>query len=144
MIVWCDCYECRYCEEGQCQAEVVYLDEMRECREFESYFDEKEWQTPFWKRLLDKNNNRIFRVRYYGKEFEVKGRKFYVENKSNYASVTDGETGLSCGSKFEIEKRINQIIKIAPTVEPHLEEIPVATYDDKTRTFTYESEVQGE
>lgn len=144
MIVWCDSYECKYCEEGQCKAEVICLDEDHDCRDYESYLEEKEWQAPYWKRMLDKKNNRVCRVKYYGNEFEVKGRKFYVDYKSEYATVTDGETGLSCGSRCEIEKRIDRIIELAPTVEPPLEELPIATYDDRTRTFTYESEVEGE
>jgi hypothetical protein len=144
MIVWCDSYECKYCEEGQCKAEVIYIDEDHECRDFESYLEEKEWSIPFWKRMLDRDNDQICRVQYFGKEVEVKGRKFYVESKSEYATVTDGETGLSCGSRFELEKRIDRIIELTPTIEPKLEELPIATYDGETRKFIYESEVQGE
>lgn len=143
MIVWCDSYECKYCEEGQCKAEVIFIDEDNECRDFESYLEEKEWQTPFWKRMLDRDNNRVCRVQYYGKEFEVKDRKFYVESKSEYATVTDGETGLSVGTKCEIQKFIDKIIKLTLTIEPKLEDLPIATYNDKTRKFTFESEVQG-
>ena len=144
MIVWCDSYECKYCEEGQCKAEVIYIDEDQDCREFESYLDEKEWQTPFWKRMLDRDNNRACRVQYYGNELEVKGRKFYVDYQGECSNVTDRETGLSCGSKFELEKRIDRIIELAPTIEPKLEDLPIATYNDKTRKFTYESEVDAE
>lgn len=144
MNVWCDCYECRYCEEGECKRKVISLNEGAECMDFESYREEKDWQTPFWKRMSDKENKQICRVRYYGKEFEVKGRKFYVEYKGEHSTATDGETGLSCGEKCDIEKRIDRIIKVAKTYKPSLEELPIATYDDKTRKFTYESEVQGE
>ena len=141
MIVWCDSYECKYCEEGKCEAEVICIDEDNECRDFESYLEEKEWRTPFWKRMLDRDNNRVCRVRYYGKEFEVKDRKFYVESKSEYATVTDGETGVSVGEKCEIQKRIDKIIKLTLTIEPKLEDLPIATYNDETRKFTFKSEV---
>lgn len=144
MIVWCDSYECKYCQEGQCEAEVIYLDEDHDCRDFESYLEEKEWQTPFWKRMLDRDNNQVCRVQYYGNEFEVKGKKFYVEYKGEYTTVTDGETGLSCGSKCELEKRIDRIIELIPTIKPPLEELPIATYNTATRKFTYKSEVEGE
>jgi hypothetical protein len=140
MIVWCDCQECKYNEEGQCIGEVICLDQDGECEDFESYLEEKEWQTPYWKRMLDRDNNRVCRVQYYGNEFEVKGRKFYVDFKGEYSSVTDGETGLACGRKSEIESRIDKISKAAQSVKPRLEELPIATYNDKTRKFTYESE----
>ena len=144
MIVWCDCYDCMFNREGQCGSEVLYLDEDHDCRDYESYRENEKWQTPYWKRLLDKNNNRVCRVKYYGNEFEVKGRKFYVDYKGEYASVTDGETGMHCGVRCELEKRIDRIIELAPTIEPRLEDLPIATYDSNTRTFTYESEVEGE
>ena len=139
MILWCDDCECKYYKDGQCVSEVVCIDECHECGSFESYREEKEWLTPFWKRMLDRDNNIVCRVQYYGNEFEVKGRKFYVEYKGDYASVTDGETGLACGQRHELEKRIDKIIELTPAVEPRLEDLPIATYNDKTRKFTYES-----
>ena len=144
MRVFCNRYDCKYQNKGECNAEIIRLDEDGECEAYENYLDQKEWQTPYWKRMNDEKNNRVCRVKWFGQEFEVKGRKFYADEKGDYVIVTDGATGLSCGQKCYIEERIDKIIELAATIKPPLEELPIATYDFKTRTFTYESEVQGE
>lgn len=144
MKVFCNRYDCQYQNEGVCIAAIVCIDEDGECEKYESYLDKKEWQNPYWKRMIDKNNNRICRVKYYGREFELKGRKFYVDEKGECAGVTDGATGYLCGRRFCLEERIDKIIELASTITPPLEELPIATYDPDTRTFTYESESDTE
>lgn len=143
MTVYCRKFDCKFCDEGTCKGEIICLDEDGECEDYESYLDQKKWQTPYWKRMRDDKNNRICRVQYYGQEFEINGRKFYVDDKSDYAIATDGATGFACGQKIYIEERFNAIVKAAASVETPLEELPIATYDPNTRTFTYESEVTG-
>jgi hypothetical protein len=144
MKVFCNRYDCQYQNEGECCAEIISIDEDGECEDYESYLDQKEWQTPYWKRMIDRNKNQMCRVKWYGQEFEFNGRKFYVDEKGDYVLVTDGATGMSVGQRRCLEERIEKIIEFAPTIEPPLEGLPIATYDQKTRTFTYESEVEGE
>lgn len=144
MKVFCNRYDCRYQNEGECNAEIISLDEDGECEDYESYLEQKEWQTPYWKRMRDDKNSRTCRVQYYGKQIEINGRKFYIDENSNFAIATDGETGCSCGQTLYVEERFDQIVKAAASVETPLEELPIATYDPKTRTFTYESEVEAE
>lgn len=140
MKVMCWNEECKYCLNGHCSLNELTIDEGCECECFESYFDDPEWQVPFWKRMIDRDNNRLCRVQFRGKEFKVKGRKFFVENRSDYALVTDAKTGLGCGTVAALEDRIDRIIEIGDKVEPLLESLPIATYDEETRKFTYESE----
>ena len=129
IMCWND--ECKYCLNGACSLNAITIGEDGDCECFESYFDDAEWKVPFWKRMLDKDNNRVCRVQYFGKEVEVKGRKFFVEYRSPLASVTDAKTGMACGGLNEIEKRFDKIIEIGDTVEPSLESLPIATYDKK-------------
>lgn len=144
MIVNCWNDECKYFQRGYCSLHTLTIDEDGECDSFENYRDALEWQKPFWKRMIDRDNNRICRVQYRGKEFEVKGRKFFVESNGDFADVTDAKTGLLCGQFQHIENRIDKIIEMGDVVEPLLESLPIATYDDKTRKFTYENEKEGE
>jgi hypothetical protein len=76
---------------------MLNLDEDGECEDFEDYRNDTEWQTPFWKRMLDRERNREVRVQYKGKEFETGGRVFYIDSNSYFATLTDKETGLACG-----------------------------------------------
>lgn len=144
MQVMCWTDECKFALNGYCSLNELTIDEDGECGCFESYFDSPEWNTPFWKRMIDRDNNRICRVQFCGKEIEVKGRKFFVEDRSAFASVTDAKTGLRCSNLNELEDRIDKIIEIGDKVEPLLESLPIAKYDEKTRKFTYESEKGGE
>lgn len=138
MNIFCRVEDCRYMECGFCKRGDISIGEDFECEDYESYLDTEEWQKPFWKRMLDKDNHRICRVRYYGKEIEIKGRKFFVESKSEYAYITDATTGYSCGKRAYVDGNIDRIIERANEVKASLQELPIATYDEKTRTFTYE------
>ena len=142
MKVLCNRYDCQFQNNGECCENIICLDEDGECMDYESYLEQKEWQTPYWKRMQDTKNNRICRVKYFGQEFEFRGRKFYVDERGDYAYVTDGATGMGCGMRWHLEERIDRIVEFAPKIEPPLEELPTATYDPTTRTFTYESEVE--
>lgn len=142
MTVWCKREECRFCLNGICKSDVIGIDEDGECEDFESYLEQAAWQKPFWKRMIDKENNIICRVLYHGLEFEIKGRKFFVDHKGEYANATDAITGLAAGNKMYLEERIDKINEVAADVKPPLEELPIAIYDEKTRKFIYENEAE--
>lgn len=142
--VLCNADDCKYNSTGRCQAGAILLDEYFKCQEYESYLDTEEWQKPFYKRMLDntdKKNKKICRVLCYGKEINIKGRRFYVECKSEYATATDGETGYSCGELHFAKGNIDKIIQRTGEVETPLEELPIAVYDKETRRFIYDNEV---
>ena len=143
MNIFCRADDCRYIDCGLCNRGDISINENCECEDYESYLDTEEWKKPFWKRMLDQNNHRICRVKYYGKEIEIKGRTFFAESKSSYARLTDAITGLSSGTYDYVEERFEQIEYAARKVEPTLEELPIATYDEITRTFTYEETEKG-
>ena len=64
MNIFCRVEDCRYIEMGMCKRNAISIGEDAECREYESYLDTEEWKKPFWKRMLDAENNRVCRVRY--------------------------------------------------------------------------------
>lgn len=133
MMVFCEAEDCKWFKDGECCRGTISLDDYKECQDFESYLDEAEWQKPFWKRMLSKDTKEIFRVLFHGKEFEMKGLKLFVESNSDYATVTEGTTGLGVGEKHELEKKIDKVIEYMSknTLTP-LEELPIGEYDKKT------------
>jgi len=141
--IFCGADDCRYIECGLCKRGDISISEDLECEDYESYLDTEEWNKPFWKRMLDKDNNRICRVEYYGKEIEIKGRKFFKESRSEYAHLTDAITGMHSGTIAFVEDNIVKIEEAAKKVEIPLEELPIATYDEHTRTFIYEKTEKG-
>ncbi len=144
MNIFCRVDDCRYMENGFCKRGDISIDKDLECEDYESYLDTEEWKKPFWKRMLDKDNNRICRVKYYGKEMEYNGRKFFAENKSEYARLTDELTGMSSGTIEFIKNNFDKVLEAANRVEILLQELPIALYDEQKRVFTYEEKGGGE
>lgn len=93
--------------------------------------------------MLDKDNNRICRVRYYGCEIEVNGRKFFAESRSKYAHLTDAITGMGAGQRRFIMDNFDRVVKGAMEVDVPLEHLPIAEYNEHSRTFKYK-EKDGE
>lgn len=140
MSVGCWNENCKYHEHGWCKSEHIVIGEDRDCETFEDYHEEEEWKTPFWKRMFDCDTAKNARVKFYGKEIEVHGRIFFVESKSDYATVTDKETGLSCGEFHKLdEERVKKINERAKRWCP-IEELPIAQFDSKTRKLIFETE----
>lgn len=147
MDVSCWNTECKYIENGYCSLNFLTINEDGECDDYESCYDSAEWQVPFWKRCIDKENNRIIRVQAKGKEIDIYGRKFFVESNSAFATTTDKITGMGAANaqylldrfvnKEAMEEKFNEMTKDLPP----LETLPVAAYDEKTRKFIYEDEV---
>ena len=138
MNIFCRVDDCRYFENGFCKRGDISIDEDLMCEDYESYLDTEEWKKPFWKRMLDKDNNCICRVQYYGKEIEYNGRKFFAETKSEYAYLTDELTGMGSGTIEFIKNNFDKVLEAVNRVEIPLQELPVATYDEKKRVFIYE------
>lgn len=143
MNIFCRVEDCRYIELGLCKRSNISISEDLECEDYESYLDTEEWKKPFWKRMFDKNNNLTCRVRYYGKEIQIKGRTFFVESRSNYALLTDAITGMSSGTIAFAEDNIARIDEAARRIEIPLCDLPIAIYDEISRTFTYENLKEG-
>lgn len=137
MNIFCRADDCRYIENGFCKRGDISISEDCECEDYESYLDTEEWKQPFWKRMLDNDNNITCRVQYFGKEIDIEGRKFFVESRSGYAHLTDAITGYGCGTRDMAEGRIAKIIEAASKVEVPLKELPKAKYDEINRVFTY-------
>ena len=141
--VYCWQEECASCEGGICTKEIISLDDEGCCESFEDCYDQERWQTPYWKRLYDRKNKRVCRVLYHGLKFEVQSRTFFVDTKSAYANATDEITGMSAGPRCYLDERVGKIIESGKNVTPILEELPIATFDEETRTFTYEEDNEG-
>ena len=139
MNIFCRVDDCRYMECGFCKRGDISIGEDFECEDYESYLDTEEWKQPFWKRMLDKDNNRICRVKYYGKEIEHNGRKFFAETKSEYAYLTDELTGMGSGTIEFIKNNFDKVLEAVSKVDIPLQELPVALYDEQKRVFTYET-----
>lgn len=138
MTVSCWREDCTYCRDGYCLQEYLTIDEYGECTDFERVYDTDEWQKPFWKRMLDKDNNRVCRVKYFGKEVEIEGVKFFVESRSAFANATEETTGFSAGGISDVPGIIEKIKELLPQAVPALDKLPIATYNEITRKFTYE------
>lgn len=143
MNIFCRVEDCRYIEMGLCKQSNISISEDLECEDYESYLDTEEWKKPFWKRMFDKENNKACRVRYYGKEIEIKARSFFVESRSNYAILTDAITGMSSGTIAFAEDNIARIDEAARRIEVPLNDLPIATYNEISRIFTYEEDLKG-
>ena len=129
MTVFCSVDDCKYFENGYCTAKIISISEDNECEDYESYLDTEEWQKPFYKRCQDRVTKKISRVLCHGKEIEVNGRKFFIESKSDYATVTDAVTGYGCCNRCDLEKRFYDILqKIAECNISPLESLPIGRY----------------
>ena len=145
VLCWKD--ECKYLTDGSvCGCALISLDEDGECETFEDYHNDKEWQTPFWKRMLDRERNQECRVKALGKKIEVGGRTFFMESRGYYAHLTDAETGLICGDLARLNENDDLVDKIKKKAEEYtpVMDLPMAIYDAKTRKFSYpEEESEG-
>ena len=143
MNIFCRVEDCRWFEGGFCKRGNISISEDCECEDYKSYLDTEEWRKPFWKRMLDKDsNNCICRVRYYGKEIEINGRKFFAETKSEYAYLTDELTGMGSGTIEFIKNNFDKVLEAASKVDVPLLELPIAIYDENSRIYTYEKDVK--
>ena len=91
--------------------------------------------------MLDRENKRECRVKYLGKKIETGGRIFYIESNSYYATLTDKETGLDCGTMAQLNENADIVGKITKAAKncTSVMELPIAEYDKKTRKFSYPS-----
>lgn len=134
MTVYCRSDDCKWFEEGCCTANFISISEYNECEDYESYLDTEEWQKPFWKRLKDSETQKIYRVRFYGKEIDVNGRKFFVETKSYYALATDAITGYGACKQGDLEERFEKIMQAVEKLDiPPLESLPEGLFVEGTR-----------
>lgn len=138
MSVYCWNDDCKHNENGCCKSDHIEIGEDLNCETFSDYHEEAEWKTPFWKRFTDIETDKIARVKYYGKEIECYGRKFFVESKSGYATVTDNKTGLSCGELLRLDKTRVEVINERESSFPALETLPIAFRDPKTGKLIFD------
>ena len=146
MTVFCYSDECRFNKNGVCGKEAINITYGNECDDFESYRGDAEWKKPYWKRKIDKETKQIFRELCYGKEIELDGMKFFVDSKSEYASVTEETTGHNCGERGKLLSRIEKIIEfVSKFDQPPLETLPIGEYDPETRKIIIkQAEQEGE
>lgn len=139
MNIFCRVDDCTYQENGDCKREYISLSEDGECECCKSYLDTDEWKKPFYKRMMDKENKCVCRVMYYGKEIEICGRVFFVESRSEYAYLTDAITGMGIGTAEFVRENFDKIIEAEKKVGVPLGDLPIAEYDEVSRTFEYEA-----
>jgi hypothetical protein len=135
MLVICRNEKCRWNCKCSCGRGLISLGNDNECKNFENYQDNAEWQKPFWKRLYYSKTDQMYRVLFYGKEIEIYGEKFFVDSDSDNAVVTEEKTGLNCGYVYDLESRIEKIIECRQKVMadlPPLETLPIGEYDKTT------------
>ncbi len=145
MKVYCRSDDCKWFEDRYCTADVITLSEGNECEDYESYLDTAEWRKPFYKRCKCKETKQIYRVLFYGKEIELNGRKFFIESKSNYATVTDAVTGYGCCDRCDLEERFYNILqKIAESNISPLESLPLGEFRERGRIVSVEERKEGE
>lgn len=143
------CYadSCKYWQEGNhCSCAEIEISEDNECDSYVYYKESEEWQTPFWKVMyVDKDKNKAVRVKYFGKEIEFEGRKFFIEFKNSYTAVTDKETGLYCGElrKLSSPERIKKIKEVSKNYPPVMS-LPIARIDRRTGEITPVKESEEE
>lgn len=53
-------------------------------------------------------------------------------------NLTDEITGMSSGTIYQTRDMFDKIVEATKKVEIPLSELPIATYDEKTRTFHYQ------
>ena len=138
--IWCYRDDCKHLKDGNvCGCSYIKIDADGECEDFIDYREETEWQEVFWKRMFDRDRNQEFRVKALGKKIEVGGRIFFIESRWYYANLTDAETGLTCGNLARLNENDDIVGKIKKKAEEYTPvlDLPVATYDNKTRKFSY-------
>lgn len=137
------CYadSCKYWQESnQCSRQKIELDEDAGCAFYVDYKESEEWQTAFWKAMYDSiDKDKIFRVKCFGKEIEIKGRKFFITSKGAYVNdnVYDKETGRYCGELSKL-KYFGGVKKIAEKAKnyPPVTSLPIARIDRRTGELT--------
>lgn len=135
--VYCSSEDCKWYRNGECDRGSITLDYDNECDDFESYLDTDEWQKPYWKRMIDREIEQIYRVSFHGKEIEIKGVKFFVDDNSDFATATEETTGLNAGRRCDLERNIDRIIEaISKGQIPPLETLPIGEYDPVTGKIT--------
>ena len=139
ILCWRD--DCKHLTDGSvCGCDCISIDEDGECENFADYHEEAEWREVFWKRMLDRERNQECRVKALGKKHEICGRTFFTENIGVFASVTDAETGLIVGDLDRLDENLVENVKQKAGEWSPITDLPVATYDNKTRKFSYPEE----
>lgn len=141
VLCWRD--ECKYLSDGSvCSCGCISIDENGECENFEDYRNDAEWRNVFWKRMFDKERKQECRVQALGKKLEIGGRAFFIESRSYHTTLTDEETGMACGSLAHLNENVDIIGKIAAKAMGFIPvlNLPIAVYDEKSRSFSYPGE----
>ena len=141
VLCWRD--DCKFLKDcSVCGCSSISIDEDGRCELFADYHDDEEWQTPFWKRMLDRENKREVRVKCFGKKIEMSGEVFFIEDNSYHANITENDTGLACGNMAQLNENVDIIGKIKEAKKKYTSvmDLPIAEYDEKSRKFSYPNE----
>lgn len=141
MTVFCENDSCRWNENFNCCRSVISLDCDGQCEDYEDYRNDKEWQTPYWKRLMCRDSKQAVRCLFHGKEIEIGGIKFFVDVRGDYAYATEKTTGFTACRVGELENRIEKIrLSIEKCDFPPLDTLPIGEYDKKTGKVSLKKE----
>lgn len=114
--VGCWLSECKWCENGWCNKEMITIDEDRECEDFVHF--RAEYKHEYWIACYN-DGKRFRRLIKRGYKIEYKGYIFYTEDKiDEYGTyrLTEERTGYSIGEFRTLESRWEKFLEIYPTI----------------------------
>ena len=120
-IVFCDYSACEYWNNQQCQAERIEISDS--CLTFTAHTDvDKEYRHEFWKRYLNNENGKTYRVASRGKRYEMLGFVFYTDEDDRWGiktvSFTEEKSGLRALGGQITEENIEKIREGIETATP--------------------------
>ena len=122
--VSCWLSECKWCENGWCNRDIITIDEDMECEDFEHFRNEYKYE--YWIACYkDGENYRKLIKR--GEKIEYKGYIFFTEDKiDKYGTyrLTDERTGYSVGEFRTLESRWEKFLEIRSTL-PDVSTYPI-------------------
>jgi hypothetical protein len=118
--LFCDNADCLFCDPNDyfCTAQVVQIDCCGECKTYEEY-ESHEPKELYWKRCFYPKTRTIQRKAAYGYRIVVDGVTFFTDADSRYKDchryVTEGKSGVLCGTLADAKEDISYIKKMIPT-----------------------------
>lgn len=126
MTVSCWLAECQWNNNGWCERGSITIDELKECEEYEDYYDS--YTDSFWKALM-KDGKAFRRFVEKGKKIEYNGYVFYTVDKITDAEeyyLTEERTGVMAGEFKKLkEKRRWELFLERVATFPDVSTLPV-------------------
>lgn len=141
--IWCYKDDCIYCQNGECNSEMIELDDNGVCDTFDTYFSLAEYSNEYYI-AVKTGNKKVGKAVKFGKKIEINGIAFYTESHPKATDgemfITHGRTGLGCGTVKFIKENFDKFMKMQERVVS-VETLPLATFDEKERKYFLTEEV---